>query len=255
MADANDLRPSYTTSGQADKLLDLFRRVTPQKIDAKFLVDNGVTTAANASVVIRLAEWLGLVNKDGSVITEKVSKLKLVGDARNTYIVDLIKTSYKDLFDRVDMNTATRDDVSNYFVHNYAFGTAAAQQAALLFLHLCQTYGVPISEELKKKVYTHSGQPRAKQAARSASTRIGASATVEVGKPAETARKGSGVEITVRGFGIEANPHTSIIARNSEELEAKLKKGGEFDAFIEYVKILLKQQDSASKAGDAAEGE
>lgn len=160
MAEQNELKVSYATTGMADKFLDLFRRVTPQKIDAKYIVDNGITTAANASTVITFGKWLGLIDKDGNVVADKVSKLRLVGDARNAYIAELVRESYKDLFDRVNLEAATRDDIANHFVNTYGLGTGAAQQAALLFIHLCQTYGIPIPEGLKKKAYTSSTQQR-----------------------------------------------------------------------------------------------
>ena len=49
--------------------------------------------------------------------------------------------------------------------------------------------------------------------------------------------EGKGIEITVRSFGIEANPQTTIVARTSQELTTKLET--EFKAYMEYAKILL----------------
>jgi hypothetical protein len=147
------LKPPYPSPGHADKLFDLFRRITPQKIDTKFVADNGITTRPNASNVVKLAEWLGIVDQNGIVIPAKINKLKLAGEERNKYIVEMIKTSYKDLFEHVDLQSATRDDVINYFIHNHDFGSRQAEYAAILFLHLCQVYGIPMADKLKRKVY------------------------------------------------------------------------------------------------------
>lgn len=159
----NEMMPPYNSTGQADMLLDLFGRVTPQRIDSKFIADNGIATMGNASKVVVFAKWLGLINEDGTVRGDKTTKLKLVGEERNKYIASLIKESYKHLFEHVNVETATRDDVTNYFVHTYNLGKSASQQSAMLFLHLCQTYGIPLAEGLRKKAYTPSDKPRVKQ--------------------------------------------------------------------------------------------
>ena len=45
----------------------------------------------------------------------------------------MIKDSYKDLLTRVDMLNANKNDVINYFIHNYGYGSRQAEYAAILF--------------------------------------------------------------------------------------------------------------------------
>ena len=151
MSEERKLKPPYASPGHADKLFDLFRRQTPVKIDSKFVVDNDITSMPNAATVVKLAEWLGLINENGDVVTDKIIKLKLVGDERNQYISELIRDSYSDLFARVHIENANKNDIINYFISYFQFGNTQAEYAASLFLHLCNTYGISLPNELKRK--------------------------------------------------------------------------------------------------------
>jgi hypothetical protein len=243
MSEERKLKPPYASPGHADKLFDLFRRQTPVKIDSKFVVDNDITSMPNAATVVKLAEWLGLINENGDVVTDKIIKLKLVGDERNQYISELIRDSYSDLFARVHIENANKNDIINYFISYFQFGNTQAEYAASLFLHLCNTYGIPLSDELKRKSLLREKITKGTSLKQKKST-------MTIGKndrPSQTTvhsnppREGKGIEITVRSFGIEANPQTTIVAMTPQELTTKLET--EFKAFMEYAKILLLKED------------
>ena len=59
--------PPYPSTGQAEEVLNLFRRINPKKIDSKFIVENNITTAPNASTVVNFAKWMKIIGEDGSV--------------------------------------------------------------------------------------------------------------------------------------------------------------------------------------------
>lgn len=42
------LKPPYATSGQAEGILNLFKRMIPKKIDSKFVSDSKIATPTNA---------------------------------------------------------------------------------------------------------------------------------------------------------------------------------------------------------------
>lgn len=239
MTENNDLKPPYVSPGPADKLFDLLRRTTPTKIDSKFVSDNGITTSPNAATIVRLAQWFGIINEAGEINSSKVRIFKLSGEERNKQIADTIREAYKDLFERVDLENATKNDVLNYFVNTYRYGYRQAEIASLLFLHLCQSYNIPIAEALKRKVHVREGKigvlSQTKKT-RSPKNKSVEKKTMKMDEPSAE-REGTGVEISIKCFGIEASPHTKIIARNKDELETKLNT--EFHEFIEYVKILL----------------
>lgn len=152
------LRPPYASSGVADAIFDLLRRIVPQKIDTKIIVDNNIATSTNAFTATDLVKWLGITDEEGNVRKEVLNKLRLVGEEREKFIKELIEKSYKGLFEKVNLREAEKDDIINYFVHNHNFGTAQARYAAALFLHLCHKYGIPVAEGLKKKTHTGTGQ-------------------------------------------------------------------------------------------------
>ncbi len=243
MSDEKKLKPPYASPGHADKLFDLFRRQTPVKIDSKFVVDNDITSMPNAANVVKLAEWLGLVNENGDVVTDKIIKLKLVGDERNQYITELIRDSYSDLFARVHIEHANKNDIINYFISYFQFGNTQAEYAASLFLHLCNTYGIPLSDELKRKGTLREKITKEASFKQKKST-MSVSKNEKYGQttmPPNSSREGRGIELTVRGFGIEANPQMTIVARTPQELTTKLET--EFKAFMEYAKILLAKEE------------
>lgn len=235
-------KPPYVTIGPTNKFLDLLRRQTPSKVDSKYVVDNDITTPPNAWTIVRFAEWLGFITDTGEIVQEKVRVLKLSGPERDQQMAKIVEDAYKDLFDVIDVEKASKEDIANFFVNTYNFGHRQKEIATSLFLHLCQLYGIPMAENLKKRTRTKE----VKKKSASKIKKVQTAGILEQPTPERSTtfsegsieRKGVGVEITVRSFGMEANPHTTIVARDKQELEIKLE--GEFKAFMEYIKILLK---------------
>ena len=151
-------RPPYSSTGQSEEVLNIFKRITPKKIDSKFIVENKIATAPNASTVVNFARWIGIINEENIVNQEKANKLKLIGDERNSFIKELIEQSYQEILEAVNLQEAKRDDITNFFIHNYNFGLTQAKSAGILFLHLCTRYGIPLSDELKKKTHFTEGK-------------------------------------------------------------------------------------------------
>ena len=237
------MKPPYASSGHADKLFDLFRRQTPMKIDSKFVVDNKITSMPNAATVVKLAQWLGLIKENGEVLTDKVIKLKLVGEERNQYISELIRDSYRDLFEKIHMENATKNDIINYFVTYFSFGNTQAEYAASLFIHLCNTYGIQLTDELKRKSSSRDKITKVVSSKRNKVANINNKndATVQNALNSDELRVGKGIEIRINSFGIEAKPQATIVARTPQELTTKLET--EFKAFMEYAKILLMEEE------------
>ena len=151
-------RPPYPSTGQADEILDIFRRISPKRIDSKFVAENKIATAPNASSVVNFVRWLGITDSEGNVKEEVASKLRLVGDERDKFIAGLIKTAYKEILEGVNLQQARREDLINFFIHNYNYGIAPAKSASILLLHLCEKYGIPVSDELKKKTHMNTAK-------------------------------------------------------------------------------------------------
>jgi len=71
-------------------------------------------------------------------------------------LIDLIKKAYSDLFEGIDLTIARKEDIINFFISHYKLNNGIAKSAAALFLHLCEKYGIEISDELKKKTHLSS---------------------------------------------------------------------------------------------------
>lgn len=157
------LRVPYASPGQAMAILDLLRRISPKEINSKFIVNNEIATPPNAFKVIDFLKWFGIIDAKGQVDESKVQKLKMVGEEKKKFISELIKDSYKELFARVEIQEAKKEDIINFFISHYNFGNSQAKIAASLFIYLCQNYHIPLSKELMKiKKYTKKEGTRKK---------------------------------------------------------------------------------------------
>lgn len=230
------LRPPYASSGMADQLLDIFQRIAPKKIDVKYITQNHITTAPNASKAMDFVKWMRIIDVDGSVKEEVSNKLRLVGEEREKYIKELIVKSYKALFDSLNLEQAKKDDIINYFVNTHSFGRAQAQAAAALFLHLCHRAKIPVSDELKKK--THTGSTISKKPRQD-------KAKIEIKKNdfAEQEGKQTDIEqgtivLRIVGNGLDRK----LIAHSKEELQEIYET--KFKALIEAAKILFLEENS-----------
>src|SRR3989344_3049771 len=221
------LRIPYASPGQADMALNMFSRINPKKISSKFIVDNNITTASNAFKIMDLLKWLGIIDGEGNVKEEIARKLKLVGNEGNKFITELIKTSYKDIFENANPTNATKDDITNYIIHNYNFGPAQARFATALFLRLCQKYNLPMSEELKKKVYKKRTEK--KENIKKPEKIIKDSKI----KQDKTDYSGQGAIISIKGPGISFDLQVNNKEELEEAIDTKLK------VIYDAVKVLL----------------
>jgi hypothetical protein len=236
MADKILSRPPYPSTGQADAILDIFRRVSPKKIDSKFVAENEIATAPNASNVVNFLKYLGIIDSENNVKDEVANKLRLIGAERDKYIAELIKKAYKDIFEGVNLQQARREDLINFFIHAYNYGTAPAKNSSLLFLHLCEKYGIPISDELRKKTHTGvTGTNRIEKKTVQSRSKIEKSFSV---KPEQDNEQKVGVIIlSIRGNGL----NKQVEAKNANELQ-KLYEG-KFKEFIEAGKHLFDDEE------------
>ncbi|MBI2654023.1 DUF5343 domain-containing protein [Candidatus Woesearchaeota archaeon] len=235
MEEKKGLRPPYATSGQVDQILDIFKRIAPRKIDAKFVIENKITTAPNAFKVLDFAKWLGIVDNSGNVREEISSKLRLVGEEREKFIAELVKKSYKDIFDSVNLEQARKDDIINYFVSHYKFGGSQALYAARLFMHLCQRTGVKVSEDLKKKTHTGTSSPKKYKikSVKPDNKKI----TQNDERPLYNVPEEGTIVLSIVGNGL----NRKVIARNKEELQELYE--GKFKSLVEAAKLLFLEEE------------
>ena len=97
-----NIKPSYATTGKAEEILELFSRMTPTKVDSKFIVDHGISTPSNAFRILDLLKWLKIVDYGGQVDQEIAKSLRLTGPDKNKVVAELIKNAYKEIFEKRD---------------------------------------------------------------------------------------------------------------------------------------------------------
>lgn len=237
------LRPPYPSTGQADEILDIFRRVSPKVIDSKFVSENKIATAPNASSVVNLVRWLGITDEENKVLENVASKLRLMGDERTKFVADLIKKAYKDILDGVNLQQAKREDLVNFFIHNYNYGIAPAKGAAILLLHLCEKYGIPISEELKKKTHnSSSGETKIEKKTKILKNRRIKNLAEASGMPEEGI-----IVLSIKGNGL----NKQIETKNAEELQEAYD--GRFRSFIDAAKHLFDEKQDAEDTAESSQ--
>jgi len=135
-ADFRSAPPPYGPTEGMLQGIELMHRLSPTKIDAKLLKNNGVAPN-NEYKVVGALKYLDIIDEDGRP-TEKSRLLKTRGPSYLLALQDIVKTAYKGLFDQLDMRNATKDQIHNYFVTDLGMGIEMAAKASRFFISLCQ---------------------------------------------------------------------------------------------------------------------
>ncbi|MFC1979062.1 DUF5343 domain-containing protein [Chloroflexota bacterium] len=126
--------------------IELMHRLSPAKVDAKLLKNNGVAPN-NEYKVVGALKYLNIIDEDGKP-TAKSRLLKTRGPSYVLALQDIVKTAYKDIFDQLDMRNTTKDQIHNYFVTDLGMGIEMAAKASRFFISLCQQADLAINPEL-----------------------------------------------------------------------------------------------------------
>jgi hypothetical protein len=92
-------------------------------------------------------KYLNIIDEDGKP-TAKSRLLKTRGPSYLLALQDIVKTAYRDLFDQVDMKSATKNQIHNYFVTDLGLGIEMAAKASRFFIGLCQQADLTINTDL-----------------------------------------------------------------------------------------------------------
>ena len=145
-ADFKSVPPPYGPTEGMLQGIELMHRLSPIKVDARLLKNNGVAPN-NEYKVVGALKYLNIIDEDGKP-TEKSRLLKTRGPSYLLALQDIVKTAYKDLFGQLDMRNATKDQIHNYFVTDLGMGIEMASKASRFFIGLCQQADISINPEL-----------------------------------------------------------------------------------------------------------
>lgn len=156
--DEKPIPPPYGPTEGMLQGLALMQRLSPTKVDAKFLKANKVAPG-NEYKVIGALRFLGIVDDAGKP-TDKSRMLKTRGPSYQLAIQEILRTAYSDLFDHINLKSATRDQIHNYFITKLGLGVEMSAKATRFFLGLCLLSEMPLSPELATDKDTHSSSKR-----------------------------------------------------------------------------------------------
>ncbi|MFC1906056.1 DUF5343 domain-containing protein [Chloroflexota bacterium] len=144
--DFKSVPPPYGPTEGMLQGIELMHRLSPTKVDAKLLKTNGVAPG-NEYKVVGALKYLNIIDEDGKPTT-KSRLLKTRGPSYLLALQDIVKTAYKDVFSEVDMRTASKNQIHNYFVTDLGLGIEMAVKASRFFISLCQQADLSINPDL-----------------------------------------------------------------------------------------------------------
>lgn len=131
-------RPPYTSKADLERLFDRMRTLAdPGTIDSKWVESYGLA-ASQPPAVLSVLKWLGVVDESG--VSAGVWNDLRVLSTRPEVLRGLIETAYSDIFARIDLATATRQDIDGAFISAYRSGNT--DRPVGCFLALCEQAGI-----------------------------------------------------------------------------------------------------------------
>jgi hypothetical protein len=141
-----NIPPPYGPTEGMLQGIELMQRLSPTKVDAGLLKNHGVAPN-NEYKVIGALTYLNLIDGAGSP-TAKSRLLQTRGPSYLLALQDIVKTAYRDLFDQMDLKSASKDQIHNYFVYDLGLGVEMAAKASRFFINLCQRAGINLNSDL-----------------------------------------------------------------------------------------------------------
>jgi Family of unknown function (DUF5343) len=151
--------PPYTAAADITSFFDRIKTMQPpEKIDTPW-VESLKIAATQPSGVVGLVKWLGIASEAGVPDPAVWNKVR-IPTTRAEALDPLVRTGYSKIFDRLDVEQATRQDLEGTFVNEYEVGDP--QRKISCFLALCELAGIKVSAAGETANTTNgSGSPAA----------------------------------------------------------------------------------------------
>ncbi|GIW10905.1 MAG: hypothetical protein KatS3mg061_1962 [Dehalococcoidia bacterium] len=125
--------------------LRLLQRSSPSIVDQELLRAHGIARG-NEYKVVGALRYLGLVDEEGRP-TERARLLKARGAVQLLNLQQIVRDAYPTLFRKLDLRTATRDDIYNHFLADLGLAPEMAAKATRFFLELARAAGFQVGVE------------------------------------------------------------------------------------------------------------
>jgi len=141
------IKPPYGSVSAFKKFLDLLDKVTIEKVTTEIVRKYNLCSEKNEYKLVNGLRFLGLINENGEA-TEKLRALQLEGKLGEN-LNKVLRETYNKIFDKVNLEKASREILINSFMTEYKMGKGTAREGARIFVYLCQRAGIPLSKELQ----------------------------------------------------------------------------------------------------------
>lgn len=140
-------RPPYATIAQIEALFERIGRMgDPGTVD-KAWVENYKLAPTQPQAIVALLRWLGVIDGDGkSVGIWDDLRIPATRDAK---LEELVRASYKEVFDLIDVSQATREDLEGTFIQAYKSGDPG--RPVTCFIGLCKQAGIPMTADARSQ--------------------------------------------------------------------------------------------------------
>ncbi len=142
--------PPYASWAQVKSFLDTIKALNPKVIDADYLRKNQMG-GKDPSVLLTTIKFLGLVDERGNC-KDKLDSIKVKGQEQYQQALhSIVRESYANLFEAVDVEQAGGDLIYNQMRSVYGCSTRIARAAAPLFISLCKEASITIAQQPQKR--------------------------------------------------------------------------------------------------------
>lgn len=141
--------PPYGPTRSTMRGIELLGRITPAKVDSALLRAHRVAPGNEYKVVAAL-KFLGLIDAEGRP-TERIRLLKARGPVFALGLQEMLRHAYGDIFARLNLKEANREQLYNYFVTEEGLGAEMAAKAARVFEALCRLAQIELSPQFDEK--------------------------------------------------------------------------------------------------------
>ncbi len=137
--------PPYLTINKLREVFQLLSTRSFNQLTAKEFVGRGISSS-DSFLVMATLRFLKVIDESGYK-TENLTKLQLMGEARQTALREIVLDAYKKLFETApEANKLPHDELFNEFVAIYQTTARIARSAVPAFIWLCSEAGLEVAE-------------------------------------------------------------------------------------------------------------
>lgn len=141
-----EYNPPYASTNKMEQLFFLLESRSFSELSSKDLMDRGFSES-DSSHLLQGLKFLGLITPEGKT-TESMRILSMKGDGRLEKMQEVIKSSYKKLYEIVpNAETLPRAQLHDEFMAIYKLSPRLTSTAVPAFLWLCSRAGLKVSED------------------------------------------------------------------------------------------------------------